>query len=137
MIASDDDPLCQLRSSGGVAPSLTDGVLVALPDWDTALTTTSLHRGTLSLHDQSGQKKDIEDYVKSVVYLDSEPIMRRWRKEDKDMISKGRRLVAVRICTGSSQEESRRKPRCPPTGFLVEIFTSYPRSRYPIPQRNI
>ena len=39
-----------------------------------------------SLHDQSGQKKDIEDYVKSVVYSDSEPIMRRWRKEDKDMV---------------------------------------------------
>jgi hypothetical protein len=40
----------------------------------------------VSLHDQSGQKKDIEDYVKSVVYSDSEPIMRRWRKEDKDIV---------------------------------------------------
>ena len=44
----------------------------------------SSHR--VSLHDQSGQKKDIEDYVKSVVYSDSEPIMRRWRKEDKDLV---------------------------------------------------
>ena len=40
----------------------------------------------VSLHDQSGQKKDIEDYVRSVVYSDSEPIMRRWRKEDKDLV---------------------------------------------------
>ena len=40
----------------------------------------------VSLHDQSGQKKDIEDYVKSVVYSDSEPIMRRWRTEDKDLV---------------------------------------------------
>ena len=40
----------------------------------------------VSLHDQTGQKKDIEDYVKSVVYSDSEPIMRRWRKEDKDLV---------------------------------------------------
>jgi hypothetical protein len=40
----------------------------------------------VSLHDQSGQKKDIEDYVRSVVYSDSEPIMRRWRKEDKDHV---------------------------------------------------
>ena len=40
----------------------------------------------VSLHDQSGQKKDIEDYVRSVVYSDSEPIMRRWRKEDKDVV---------------------------------------------------
>jgi hypothetical protein len=40
----------------------------------------------VSLHDQSGQKKDIEDYVRSVVYSDSEPIMSRWRKEDKDFV---------------------------------------------------
>ena len=44
----------------------------------------TLHR--VSLHDQSGQKKDIEDYVRSVVCSDSEPIMRRWRKEDKDLV---------------------------------------------------
>ena len=46
--------------------------------------TLTSHR--VSLHDQSGQKKDIEDYVRSVVYSDSEPIMRRWRKEDKDLV---------------------------------------------------
>jgi len=40
----------------------------------------------VSLHDQSGQKKDIVDYVRSVVYSDSEPIMKRWRKEDKDLV---------------------------------------------------
>ncbi len=40
----------------------------------------------VSLHDQSGQKKDIEDYVRSVVYSDSEPIMRRWREEDKELV---------------------------------------------------
>ena len=42
----------------------------------------------VSLHDQSGQKKDIEDYVRSVVYSDSEPIMRRWKKEDKELVIK-------------------------------------------------
>ena len=40
----------------------------------------------VSLQDQSGQKKDIEDYVRSVVYSNSEPIMRRWRKEDKELV---------------------------------------------------
>jgi hypothetical protein len=40
----------------------------------------------VSLHDQSGQKKDIADYVKSVVYSDSEQIMRRWRMEDKELV---------------------------------------------------
>ena len=40
----------------------------------------------VSLHDQGGQKKDIEDYVRSVVYSNSEPIMWRWRKEDKELV---------------------------------------------------
>jgi hypothetical protein len=40
----------------------------------------------VSLHDQSGQKKDIADYVRTVVYSDSEPIMKRWRTEDKDLV---------------------------------------------------
>jgi hypothetical protein len=42
----------------------------------------------VSLHDQSGQKQDIVDYVKSIVYSDSEPIMRRWRTEDKELVVK-------------------------------------------------
>jgi len=40
----------------------------------------------VSLHDQSGQKEDIEAYVRSIVYSDSEPIMRRWRTEDKEHV---------------------------------------------------
>ena len=42
----------------------------------------------VSLHDQSGQKKDIVEYVKSVVYSSSEPIMRRWKAEDKELVVK-------------------------------------------------
>jgi hypothetical protein len=40
----------------------------------------------VSLHDQSGQKQDIAGYVRSVVYSDSEPYMRRWREEDKEFV---------------------------------------------------
>ena len=40
----------------------------------------------VSLHDQSGQKKDIVDYVKSIVYSSLEPIMKRWRAEDKELV---------------------------------------------------
>jgi hypothetical protein len=40
----------------------------------------------VSLHDQSGQKEDIADYVRSVVYSKSEQIMRRWRTEDKELV---------------------------------------------------
>jgi len=42
----------------------------------------------VSLHDQTGQKEDIADYVRSVVYSDSEQIMRRWRKEDREHVIK-------------------------------------------------
>jgi hypothetical protein len=38
----------------------------------------------VSLHDQSGQKKDIIKYVTSVVYSDAK--MRRWRDEDKKLV---------------------------------------------------
>jgi hypothetical protein len=41
----------------------------------------------VSLHDQSGQKGDIADYVRSIVYSNSEPIIRRWKKEDKDLVN--------------------------------------------------
>ena len=40
----------------------------------------------VSLHDQSGQKEDIADYVRSVVYSNSEAIIRRWKMEDKDLV---------------------------------------------------
>ena len=42
----------------------------------------------VSLHDQSGQKQDIADYVRSVVYSKSEQIMRSWRTEDKELVIK-------------------------------------------------
>jgi hypothetical protein len=42
----------------------------------------------VSLHDQSGQKEDIADYVRSVVFSKSEQIMRRWRTEDKELVIK-------------------------------------------------
>ena len=40
----------------------------------------------VSLHDQSGQKEDIEDFVRSVVYSDSQQIMKRWRTDDKELV---------------------------------------------------
>ena len=45
-----------------------------------------LTSGRVSLHDQTGQKHDIVEYVKSVVYSNSEPIMKRWRTEDKELV---------------------------------------------------
>ena len=41
---------------------------------------------SVSLHDESGQKADIADYVRSVVKLSPSSAMRRWRAEDKNMV---------------------------------------------------
>jgi hypothetical protein len=38
----------------------------------------------VSLHNQTGQKEDIVDYVSSVVYSDKK--MRRWREEDRKLV---------------------------------------------------
>ena len=40
----------------------------------------------VSLHDESGQRKDISGFVRSVVYSRSEQIMRRWKMEDKELV---------------------------------------------------
>jgi hypothetical protein len=50
---------------------------------------TSLEQWTsesscISLHDQTGQKEDIINYIRSVVYTDRK--MKRWRTEDKELI---------------------------------------------------
>ena len=56
------------------------------PEFDIRATLTSLAHHRVSLHDESGQKKDIVDYVNSVVYSDSETVMKRWRDDDKKMV---------------------------------------------------
>ena len=38
------------------------------------------------IDDESGQRNDILDYVTSVVYSNSEQIMRGWEKEEKDLV---------------------------------------------------
>jgi len=45
---------------------------------------TSLTSHTVSLDDEQGQKKDITDYIRHIVYSDRK--MRQWRDEDKEMV---------------------------------------------------
>ena len=54
------------------------------PEIDIRTLIEPLTSNRISLHDQSGQKKDIVDYVKAVVYSDMN--MRRWREEDKKVV---------------------------------------------------
>ena len=42
----------------------------------------------VSLHDQTGQKEDITEYVRSIVYSNSDTNMKRWKKEDKELVVK-------------------------------------------------
>ena len=56
------------------------------PEFDIRATLTPLARHRVSLHDESGQKQDIVDYINSVVYSDSEMMMKRWRDDEKKMV---------------------------------------------------
>ena len=40
----------------------------------------------LSIHEQKGQKKDIEDYIRSTVYARSDMAIMRWREKDKELV---------------------------------------------------
>jgi hypothetical protein len=47
------------------------------------LTSTS---NRISLHDEHGQKKDIADYIRSIVYSDKK--IMRWQEQDKELVVK-------------------------------------------------
>ena len=41
---------------------------------------------SVSLHDESGQKTDIADYIRNAVNSSPSAAMRRWRADDKDLV---------------------------------------------------
>jgi hypothetical protein len=54
------------------------------PETDVKDVLDALSFRSVSLHDEGGQKRDIEDYIKSVIYTDRE--MRRWKAEHKQLV---------------------------------------------------
>jgi hypothetical protein len=58
------------------------------PEVDIQDTLESLASHSISLHDESGQQKDIAEYIKSVVQSDSVREIRRWRDADKELVIK-------------------------------------------------
>jgi len=60
--------------------------LTSRPEVDIQAALEPLAFHPVSIHDQSGQKRDIEDYIRSVVYADSDTAMRRWRDKDKKLV---------------------------------------------------
>ncbi len=60
--------------------------LTSRPEIDIRAALEPLAFHPVSIHEQSGQRKDIEDYIRSVVYADSDTAMRRWRDKDKELV---------------------------------------------------
>ena len=56
------------------------------PETDIRAALEYLTSERVSLHDQSGHEQVIMDYIKSIVYSNSELVMRRWRIEDKELV---------------------------------------------------
>jgi hypothetical protein len=56
------------------------------PEFDIRATLGPVAVHSVSLHEESGQQKDIVDYVNSVVFSESETMMKKWREDDKKMV---------------------------------------------------
>jgi hypothetical protein len=54
------------------------------PEIDISTALEPLASGHLSLHDQPGQKRDIDEYVSAIVQSDTK--MRRWREDDRKLV---------------------------------------------------
>jgi hypothetical protein len=54
------------------------------PEFDIEVVLEPLTFRSVSLHDESEQRKDIENYIRSVVNTD--PRMRRWKAADKELV---------------------------------------------------
>ena len=56
------------------------------PEVDIRVVLEPLAFHSVSIHDQIGQREDIEDYIRSVVHADSDAAMGRWRDQDKALV---------------------------------------------------
>jgi hypothetical protein len=56
------------------------------PEFDIRSSLEQLAHFKVSLHDQVGQREDIAEYVRSVVYSDKELVMKKWRQELKELV---------------------------------------------------
>jgi NACHT domain len=58
------------------------------PEFDIQNSLEQLASLKMSLQDEDGQKQDIAEYVRSVIYSHKEPVMKKWRQEVKDLVIK-------------------------------------------------
>jgi hypothetical protein len=57
------------------------------PEIDIKVALEPLAFHSISLHDEDGQKEDIENYIRSIVNTD--PKMRRWKAADRELVIDG------------------------------------------------
>ena len=84
MPSSREQVLDLVKNFVGLCPKNLHIYVTSRPEIDITTSLGSLTSLRLSLHEQSGQKKDIIEYVSSVVNSDTK--MRRWREEDKRLV---------------------------------------------------
>ena len=60
--------------------------ITSRPDVDIKMVLQPLAYSIISLHDESGQQKDIFDYVRKTVYSNRK--MRQWRDKDRKLVVK-------------------------------------------------
>jgi hypothetical protein len=58
--------------------------ITSRPEVDVKVVLEPLTFRSVSLHDESGQMEDINNYIKSVVNTDL--MMRKWKTEDKELV---------------------------------------------------
>ena len=58
--------------------------ITSRPEVDIQTTLNRLPFRAVSLHDNRGQRQDIVNYIRSIVYTDAK--MERWRPEDKELV---------------------------------------------------
>jgi hypothetical protein len=56
------------------------------PETDIRAALEPLASRSVSLHDESGQKTDINDYIHNIVKLSPSVAMKRWRDDDKNLV---------------------------------------------------
>ena len=62
--------------------------ITSRPQVDIKASLRPLASHTVSLHDEIGQKNDITDYIKSVVFSDADTMMKKWRADEKHLVVK-------------------------------------------------
>jgi len=84
MPSSQERVLDLIKDLVGLSPNNLYICVTSRPEIDIRTALEPLTSLRVSLHEQSGQRNDIIEYVSSVVYSDTK--MRRWREEDKRLV---------------------------------------------------